>query len=99
MLAEGVAWVKISGADRLGVSPGMSPGAPPYADLDAGVAAFLDANASRVVWGSDWPHVDYVDQVPDDVHLVACMTRWLPPGALRQRVLVDNPAQLYGFAD
>lgn len=91
MLAEGRAWVKISGADRLGV--------PPYRDLDPAVAAFLDANASQVVWGSDWPHVDHVEQMPDDVDLVECMARWLPPGALRQRVLVDNPKRLYGFAD
>lgn len=91
VLAEGIAWVKISGADRLG--------APPYRALDAGVAAFLDANASRVVWGSDWPHVAYDEQVPEDVELVACMARWLAPGTLRRRVLVDNPARLYGFAD
>jgi 2-pyrone-4,6-dicarboxylate lactonase len=50
-----------------------------------------------VVWGSDWPHVNYYDQAPDDAVLLAQFGRWLPHEAHRRRVLVDNPAKLYGF--
>jgi 2-pyrone-4,6-dicarboxylate lactonase len=59
--------------------------------------AILKANAERVVWGSDWPHVNYYDQAPDDAVLLAQFGRWLPHEAHRRRVLVDNPAKLYGF--
>ncbi len=93
LLAEGHAWTKISGADRntrLG---------PPYADIDPYVSALLQANEERVVWGSDWPHINYFDarEVPDDGALVNLLARWMPNADQRRRVLVDNAARLYGF--
>jgi 2-pyrone-4,6-dicarboxylate lactonase len=93
LLAEGTAWTKISGADR-----NTSTGAP-YADVDPFAAAVLAANAERVVWGSDWPHINYFEdrRMPDDGTLFNLLARWLPNEKLRQQVLVDNPAQLYGF--
>lgn len=93
LLAEGVAWTKISGADR---NTGMGP---PYADIDPFAAALLAANPERVVWGSDWPHINYFEaaQVPDDGVLLNLLARWLPDAAARRRVLVDNPAVLYDF--
>lgn len=93
LLADGLAWTKISGADR-----NTALGAP-YADIDPFVAAVLAANAERVVWGSDWPHINYFEEqrVPDDGMLFSLLERWLPQDSLRQQVLVANPAQLYGF--
>jgi 2-pyrone-4,6-dicarboxylate lactonase len=91
MLGDGIAWTKISGADRLSVT-----GAP-YDDTAPLALAILRANPERVVWGSDWPHVNYYDQMPDDAVLLAQFGRWLPDEADRRRVLVDNPAKLYGF--
>ena len=93
MLADGAAWTKISGADRNGRA-----GAP-YDDVDPFARALLAANAERVVWGSDWPHINYfvAGQVPDDGVLLNLLARWLPDAAQRRRVLVDNPAALYGF--
>ena len=35
--------------------------------------------------------------VPDDAGLIELLAAWIPDAALRHRVLVDNPAQLYGF--
>ena len=93
LLADERAWTKISGADR---NTGIGP---PYTDIDPFAKALLQANAQRVVWGTDWPHINYFEaqQVPDDGALVNLLARWLPDEALRQRVLVDNPAALYGF--
>jgi 2-pyrone-4,6-dicarboxylate lactonase len=93
-LAEGRVWTKISGADR------NTMDGPPYADIDVFAKALLAANPERVVWGSDWPHINYYEpsQVPDDGELLNRLFCWLPDTALRKRVLVDNPATLYGFA-
>jgi len=94
MLADGTAWTKISGADR---NTGMGP---PYADIDLFAMALLRANADRVVWGSDWPHINYFEarEMPDDGALINLLARWLPDESQRNRVLVDNPAALYDFA-
>ncbi|XAH23466.1 amidohydrolase family protein [Xylophilus sp. GW821-FHT01B05] len=94
MLERGEAWTKISGADR------NTQGGRDYADIDPFAQALLRANPARVVWGSDWPHINYYDpaQVPDDGALLNLLARWLPDEATRRRVLVDNPAALYGFA-
>lgn len=93
MLADGAAWTKISGADRL------TGNGPPYEDVDPLARALLAANIERVVWGSDWPHINYFvpGQVPDDGELLNLLARWLPDEARRQQVLVHNPARLYGF--
>lgn len=95
MLERGEAWTKISGADR------NTQGHCGYADVDPFAVALLQANPDRVVWGSDWPHINYFDpaQLPDDGELVNLLARWLPDEAMRRRVLVDNPAMLYGFAN
>lgn len=93
MLADGVAWTKISGADRV-----TAQGAP-YDDVTPNIDAILAANPQQVVWGSDWPHVNYFDaaQMPDDAALLAFFLRAVPGEPLRQAILVDNPARLYDF--
>lgn len=92
-LAEGNIWVKISGADR------NTCDGPPYADIDPFAQAILSASNEQVVWGSDWPHINYFDQsrMPDDGQLANLLARWLPNEHDRKRVLVDNPARLYDF--
>lgn len=90
MLAEGRAWAKLSGADRISLT------GPPYADADAFALALIDANPEQLVWGSDWPHINYfTPPVPNDGLLLNRLARWLPDPQLRQRVLVDNPGRLY----
>jgi 2-pyrone-4,6-dicarboxylate lactonase len=93
MLADGIAWTKISGADRL-----SSVGAP-YLDVDPFAQAIIKANIERVVWGSDWPHINYFapQSVPDDGALLNTLARWLPNEEQRNRVLVTNPQILYDF--
>ena len=50
-----------------------------------------------MVWGSDWPHPTEKDK-PNDALLFDLLLQWAPDAATRQRILVDNPATLYGFA-
>jgi predicted TIM-barrel fold metal-dependent hydrolase len=94
-------YVKISGAYRSSLL------APDYADMAPFAQALIAANPERVLWGSDWPHPDplgspvFTDIAPnhdiDDAAVFAALWRWAPDAALRQRILVDNPARLYGF--
>lgn len=97
MLADGMAWSKISGADRNTGQSSFSE--QPYSDIDPFAQALLAANPEQVVWGSDWPHINYFEasRVPDDGVLLNLLARWLPDARQRQQVLVDNPARLYDF--
>lgn len=93
LLAEGKGWVKISGADRIGnVQEG-------YQDVDPFAKALIAANPENVVWGTDWPHINYFDPalVPDDGKLVNLLSRWIEKPQDLERILVSNPARLYDF--
>lgn len=91
-IAQGALWAKISGADR------NTSNGPPYHDVDPFAQALLHANNEQVVWGTDWPHINYYEQerMPDEGELCNLLSRWAS-AEVRQRVLVDNPARLYGF--
>lgn len=92
LLRTGRVWCKLSGADRISVA------GQPYADAVPYARALLDANRDRVVWGTDWPHVNYYDRpVPSDTGLVDLLPDMAPDVADQQRLLVDNPRELYGF--
>ena len=58
--------------------------------------ALVGAAPDRMVWGSDWPHPTEKAK-PDDAALFDLVSDWAPDAATRQRILVDNPATLYGF--
>jgi 2-pyrone-4,6-dicarboxylate lactonase len=93
LLGEGKGWVKISGADRIGnVQEG-------YRDVDPFAKALIAANPENVVWGTDWPHINYFDPalVPDDGMLVNLLSRWIEKPQDLERILVSNPARLYDF--
>lgn len=85
------AWVKISGAYM-----NTDAGPPTYADATRVAQAFVKAAPERVVWGSDWPHPTE-NEKPDDAVLFDLLSEWAPNEATRQRILVENPAKLYGF--
>lgn len=93
LIGEGKVWAKISGADR------NTEMGPPYSDVDAFALALLNANDEQLVWGTDWPHINYFEQkhMPDDGVLSNLLARWMPTEAQRKRVLVDNAARLYDF--
>jgi predicted TIM-barrel fold metal-dependent hydrolase len=103
LVRTGKTYVKISGAYR------ASNLAPDYVDVIPLARALIAANSDRIVWGSDWPHPDAVtppgkkptDVTPllqiDDGRLLNQFPVWTPDVAIRKRILVDNPARLYGF--
>jgi predicted TIM-barrel fold metal-dependent hydrolase len=103
LVKSGKAYVKISGAYR------ASKLGPDYADAAPLARALIAANSDRIVWGTDWPHPDSVtppgkkpsDVTPlfqiDDGRLLNQLTAWAPDAPVRKKILVDNPAQLYGF--
>ena len=74
-------------------------GTPGYADTSAVGKAFVEAAPERVVWGSDWPHptVKEIASKPDDAMLLDLLAGWAPDERTLRKVLVDNPAVLYGF--
>jgi predicted TIM-barrel fold metal-dependent hydrolase len=103
LVQSGKAYVKISGAYR------ASKLAPDYADVVPLAQALIATNPDRVVWGTDWPHPNAVtpperkptDVTPllqiDDGRLLNQLPVWAPDPAIRQKILVDNPARLYTF--
>ena len=50
---------------------------------------------NRVLWGTDWPHPNMQDQIPDDGHLVDMIPRIAPTEDLQRKLLVANPMRLY----
>ncbi|MFZ2736959.1 MAG: amidohydrolase family protein [Burkholderiaceae bacterium] len=92
LMREGQAWVKLTGPYRI-----SQHSAPPYADVAPFAAALLQANPKRLLWGSDWPHVMVKGTMPHDADLCDLLSDWVSDEGLRQQVLVDNPAALYGF--
>lgn len=85
------AWVKLSGAYRNSVA------GPPYADTVPFARALHQAAPERCVWGSDWPHVAHWGPMMNVRDLLDLLAEWVPDEADRHRVLVENPARLYGF--
>ena len=70
---------------------------PQYGDIAPFAQAMVAAAPDRVIWGTDWPHASAREKMPADADLADLMAQWVPDNAGRQRVLVDNPARLYGF--
>jgi D-galactarolactone isomerase len=93
LLDGGRAYVKLSGAYIT-----SKEGPPGYADAGLVAAGFIQAAPERVVWGSDWPHPTApVSAKPDDAVLFDRLAGWAGDAAGLKRILVDNPARLYGF--
>jgi predicted TIM-barrel fold metal-dependent hydrolase len=93
LIDKGRTWVKISGAYM-----DTKVGPPTYADSTKLAQAFVKLAPQRMVWGSDWPHpTEKADDKPNDATLVDLLTEWAPDAATRRRILVENPAELYGF--
>jgi 2-pyrone-4,6-dicarboxylate lactonase len=91
LMRAGRCWVKLTGPYRITSQLLPYEGVTPYAH------ALLEAAPRQVVWGTDWPHVMVKSAMPNDGDLVDLLAAWVPDARLREQVLVDNPARLYGF--
>jgi D-galactarolactone isomerase len=92
LIDAGRTWVKLSG-------PYLDDpdGAPGYGAVTPLARAWVEAAPERLVWGSDWPHPLAKDPKPRGRELIDLLEAWAPDAATRTKILVDNPAQLYGF--
>ncbi len=92
MLESGRVWVKLSGPMR------CSRQDFPYAEVTPMAQALVRHAPERLIWGSDWPHVNMNNRLmPNDGDLVDLLAEWIADDATRRRILVDNPCHLYGF--
>lgn len=81
-------WIKVCGAERIS--------SPPFTSAVPIAAAIMAALPARTLWGTDFPHPNLRHPV-DEADLVDLVASFLPDKAAQQRLLVDNPARLYGF--
>jgi 2-pyrone-4,6-dicarboxylate lactonase len=82
-------WFKATCPDRL------DPAGSPWDAFAAVVAPLVADYPARVLWGTDWPHPNMQDAVPDDGALVDMIPRIAPTLELQQAMLVENPMRLY----
>lgn len=92
LLDTGRTWIKLSGAYL-----DTRTGPPAYADVTKVARAVASAAPERIIWGSDWPHPTAKGDKPDDAILLDLLGAWVPDAAARHRLLVANPAVLFGF--
>jgi predicted TIM-barrel fold metal-dependent hydrolase len=81
MLESGEFWVKLSNGF--------------FTPSDDRARWLIDANSSRVVWATDWPHMGFKTGAPDDGRLFDLLSTWAPGEETRRRILVNNPDALY----
>lgn len=90
LVADGVAWVKLTvfrNAKEI----------PSHEDVQPFHDALVRANPERLLWGSDWPYLGMTTYRPTPAALLDLLDRWVDDEALLRRILVENPAALYGF--
>jgi 2-pyrone-4,6-dicarboxylate lactonase len=83
-------FVKLTGIYRFSQAPG-------FADVTPFARTLIETVPGQLIWGSDYPHLSFHDKV-GTIQLYNKLCEWAPDAAIRQRILVDNPARLFGFA-
>ena len=92
LVERGNCYVKLSAPYEV-----SKAGPPDYADVGALAKALVKAAPERILWASNWPHPGAL-AYPDDAGLLDLLLEWAPDEAIRHRILVTNPAKLYGFS-
>ena len=83
-------WIKLTGVYRFSQARG-------FADVKPFAEELIGLVPDQLLWGSDFPHLSFHDKV-GTIELYNLLGQWAPHEAMRKRILVDNPARLYGFA-
>lgn len=91
VLDTGRVWIKLSAPYET-----SRQASPHYDDVSRLARTLVERFPERCLWASNWPHPSQ-DPVPSNHDLYALLHRWASDAAQRQRILVDNPAELYGF--
>lgn len=92
LLENGRTYVKTSG-----VYETSKEGPPTYSDVARLAQAFIRDTPESCLWATNWPHPSKPNDIPDDTHLADLFAEWCGSEAVRKRILVDNPAEVYGF--
>jgi D-galactarolactone isomerase len=92
LVEGGRTWVKLSAPYEV-----SKVGPPHYDDVGALAKALCKVAPERMLWATNWPHPSPGVPVPDDAWMLDMLLDWAPDEATRRKILVDNPAQLYGF--
>lgn len=92
LLDGGQCWIKLTGPYRITSEADM-----PYADVVEPARKLIAHAPQRMIWGTDWPHVMKKKPMANDGDMTDLLDQWIPDAATKKRILVDNPAALYGF--
>ena len=90
LLRAGHCWVKVSAGYRISAEA-------PYRDVVPFVRTLVELRLDHLLWGTDWPHVNFKGTMPNTTEALDCLLEWVPEEAARRQILVDNPKKLYGF--
>ena len=90
-------WSKVSCPERLSVAgpPALNGERHAYRDVVPFARRLVETFPDRVLWGTDWPHPNLKDHMPDDGLLVDFIPQIAPTPELQRQLLVDNPMRLY----
>lgn len=91
LLDSGKCWVKLSAAYET-----SKVGPPHYEDVGVLTRALVKANPERCLWASNWPHPNQ-DPAPSTAAMLDLLLEWADDDATRAKILVSNPAKVYGF--
>ncbi|MBF5010892.1 amidohydrolase family protein [Burkholderia pseudomultivorans] len=91
MLSEGNTWTMLSLGEKI------TKTGRPWDDVLPIAHKLVEAAPHRCIYGTDWPHPVSPKQPPNDADLLELLYRYVPDDATLKRVLVDNPAELFGF--
>ena len=86
-----LAWVKVCGPERVSV------GVRPFRDAIPFAQALIAIAPERILWGTDWPHPNISKDMPNDGELVNLFAEFTADPVVQRKILVENPARLYGF--
>jgi predicted TIM-barrel fold metal-dependent hydrolase len=93
LLSKGNFWVMLSLGEK------TSKKGYPWDDVIPIARAYIEAAPDRCVWASDWPHPVSTVQPPNDAELLELLYRYAPDAEEQKRILVSNPANLFGFVN
>lgn len=93
LLKKGNWWMMLSNGDRWSVK------GKPWDDAVEFAKTYINVAPDRMIWGSDWPHplIPIEEPAKDDGELIELAYRYAENDAIRRKILVENPAQLFGF--